>query len=323
MQIIKPGTSINFIGAMRIMGVISSVVVLVSLAIIFVKGFNYGIDFAGGVEMRLEFDKDITIGQVRDAVRSGGLKGAQVMTFVVEGRNVMSVKVKGEQRVIQKISEADPDKDKGTDLPDVAKVILTQMQNSFGDDKVSIVSTDMVGPRVGKDLRQKGLFSILFAMLGILAYIAFRFNFRYSPGAVIALAHDVIIVSGIFVVMQKEISLSIIAALLTIAGYSVNDTVVIFDRIREGHTTHRGKPIREIVSRSLNETLSRTILTSVTTLIVLTGIYFLGSAIIKDFSFAMIVGVLVGTYSSIFVATPVYLFLENYTLNRRMRGRKK
>ena len=308
---------------MKIMGVISSVVVLVSLAIIFAKGFNYGIDFAGGVEMRLEFDKNITIAQVRKAVKSGGLKGAQVMTFVVEGRNVMSVKVKGEQRVIQKISEADPSKDKSTDLPDVAKVILTQMQNSFGEDKVSIVSTDMVGPRVGKDLRQKGLFSILFAMLGILAYIAFRFNFRYSPGAVLALAHDVIIVSCIFVVMQKEISLSIIAALLTIAGYSVNDTVVIFDRIREGHMSHRGKPINEIVNRSLNETLSRTILTSTTTLIVLLGIYFLGSAIIKDFAFAMIIGVLVGTYSSIFVATPVYLFLENYTLNRRMRGRKK
>ena len=308
---------------MKIMCVVSSLVVLASLALILTKGFNYGIDFAGGVEMRMEFDKSITIDQVRDAANQSGLKGAQVMTFLVEDRNVMSVKVKGEQRVIQKISETKGSQDEESDLPDVAKVILTQMQKTFGEDKVDIVSTDMVGPRVGKDLRMKGLFSILFAMGGILVYIAFRFNFRYSPGAVIALAHDVIIVSGIFVIMQKEISLSIIAALLTIAGYSVNDTVVIFDRIREGHTAYRGKPIKEIVNRSLNDTLSRTILTSATTMIVLLGIFFLGSEIIRDFAFAMIMGVMVGTYSSLFIATPVYLFLEEFSYGRRRRSAKR
>ncbi len=322
MQIIKPGTSINFVGAMKIMCVVSSLVVLASLALILTKGFNYGIDFAGGVEMRMEFDKNITIAQVRKAANEAGLEGVQVMTFLVEGRNVMSVKVKGAQHVVQKISETEVSDNDESDLPDVAKVIFAHMQKAFGEDKVSIVSTDMVGPRVGKDLRKKGLYSILFAMGGILAYIAFRFNFRYSPGAVIALAHDVIIVSGVFVIVQHEISLSIIAALLTIAGYSVNDTVVIFDRIREGHTTYRGKPIREILNLSLNDTLSRTLLTSLTTLIVLLGIYFLGSEIIQDFAFAMILGVLVGTYSSIFIATPVYLFLETYSLRRR-RSKKR
>ncbi len=321
MEFIKPGVSINFVRYSKPAAVVSTLVVAVSLALIFFLGFNFGIDFAGGVEMRVGFEPGVKIGQIRNSLKEAGLSDVQVISFLMEGQNVFSLKAKGEEAVEQALSGEVRVEE--SELPDVAQAILTQLKKTFGAEKIQVVSTDLVGPRVGKSLRSKGQWAILYALIGILIYIGFRFNFRYSPGAVVALAHDVFIISGIFCLLGLEMDLTTIAALLTIAGYSVNDTVVIFDRIREGHTIYRGKEIGEIVNRSLNDTLSRTILTSVTTLVVVLSVYFLGSEIIKDFALAMSLGVVVGTYSSIFVAAPIYLFLERLSIKRRRLARRK
>jgi preprotein translocase subunit SecF len=188
----------------------------------------------------------------------------------------------------------------------------------YGEEAVNIVSTDMVGPRVGAALRKKGVNSIVYALIGIMIYVGYRFNFRYSPGGVIALAHDVIITAGVFSLFHREINLVIVAALLTIAGYSINDTIVIFDRIREGReTTYRRLSLYDSVNRSLNETLSRTLLTVGTTLIVVVALLVLGGEILFDFALAMLIGFSIGTYSSLFIATPIYIWLEEWFVNRR------
>ncbi|MCZ7587001.1 MAG: protein translocase subunit SecF [Deltaproteobacteria bacterium] len=322
MEIIKPGVSIDFMRYRAIGAALSGLIVLVSVILIAVKGFNYGIGFAGGVELRVEFKEKVSIGDVRRRLIDGGFKNVQVVSFLLENRTVYSIKAKGESSVTEALA-GETEKSQESELPDVARVLMAQLQKDYGADRVEVISTDMVGPRVGESLRRKGVMAIVYALLGILVYIGWRFNFRYSPGAVVALAHDVIVVAGVFALLQLEIDLTVVAALLTVAGYSVNDTVIIFDRVREGHTVYRGKPIITIVNNSLNDTLSRTILTSGTTLIVVLAIYFLGSEIIKDFALAMSVGILVGTYSSLYIATPIYIALEEISIKRRRLARKK
>ena len=185
------------------------------------------------------------------------------------------------------------------------------------DPATGLERLETVGPRVGEQLRNSGIFSLLVALLLILIYIAFRFDVRYAPGAVIALAHDVAISVGIFTLIRMEISLPIIAALLTIVGYSLNDTIVVFDRIRENLTEIGDADVPGTVNRSINETLSRTLMTSLTTILAVFAIYFFGGGLIKDFAFALIVGIVVGTYSSIFIASPVMIFMDRYIRTRR------
>ncbi|MBZ0273343.1 protein translocase subunit SecF [bacterium] len=312
MEFIKPGTNIDFLKFSRPAAIFSGVLIVVSFAVFFLKGFNYGIDFAGGVELRAQFPEGVTAGEVRDTVTGAGIGGADVVSFMIEGRNVFAIKAKGQAPQAGDGEEA---------LPDTVHRIVEALNARFGS--VEIVSTDMVGARVGADLRRKALSAVTFSMLGILAYLAWRFNVRYSPGAVIAIAHDVIIVAGAFALTGREISLTVVAALLTIAGYSVNDTIVVFDRIREGHTTYRGMELSALVNRCLNDTLSRTILTSLTVLLVVAAMYALGSEIIRDFSFALLLGVFVGTYSTLFIATPTYVALEAYSRRRRQATRKR
>lgn len=319
MEIIKPGTHLNFIRWMPIISTASVVLFLISLGLILFKGFNYGIDFSGGVEMRVEFPEDVTIDQVREATSRLKIEDLEVISFVVEGRNVFSIKAKGEQQV----SASETLNASSDELPDAARVIFEKLQTEFGQGKVSVVSTDLVGPRVGKDLRKKGVLAIVYALIGIAVYIGWRFNFRYAPGALFSLAHDVIIVAAFCIVMDKEMTLQIIAALLTIAGYSVNDTVVIFDRIREGATVYRGRSVGDMVNESLNDTLSRTILTGLTTLVVLAVLFFVGSEITKDFAGVLLFGLVIGTYSSVFVASPIYIWLEKKSIARRKAARAR
>ncbi|MBM4371613.1 MAG: protein translocase subunit SecF [Deltaproteobacteria bacterium] len=177
---------------------------------------------------------------------------------------------------------------------------------------LEVESATSVSPSVGRDMLSDGLLAVLYAIIGILLYIALRFDFRYGPGAVVALVHDAIITIGLFSFLQLPFTLTIIAAVLTIVGYSVNDTIVVFDRIRENVAKLRDRPLDRIVNLSINETLSRTILTSATTLLVVIAIFALGGGLIKDFAFALLVGITVGTYSSIFIASPVFLFLDRY-----------
>ncbi|MBN2705083.1 MAG: protein translocase subunit SecF, partial [Deltaproteobacteria bacterium] len=197
-----------------------------------------------------------------------------------------------------------------SDLVGLSDEIKLMLDKVFGSDNVDVRRVEMVGPKVGKDLRRQGLLAIIYAMIGILIYITLRFEFRFALGAVLALIHDVMITVGVFALLDKEFSLSIVAALLAIVGYSLNDTIVVYDRIRENMKSGARLDFVKVVNSSINQTLSRTTLTSLTTLLVLLSLFFLGGGVIHDFAFAMIVGVVVGTYSSIFIASPVVILMQ-------------
>ncbi len=197
-------------------------------------------------------------------------------------------------------------------MKDLSAEVSSALEADFGEENVDIRRVEMVGPQVGKDLRKKGLLAIVYAMIGILIYITWRFEFRFAVGAIIALLHDVLITLGVFSVAGREIDLPIIAAFLAIIGYSLNDTIIVYDRIRENMGRHGKKGLEVVVNRSINETLSRTIMTSGTTLLVVLALFFLGGGVIHNFAFALLIGVLVGTYSSIFVASPVLVFWDDY-----------
>ena len=196
------------------------------------------------------------------------------------------------------------------------------LAEAFGKDKVEVESSTSVSPSVGADLFNKGMLAMIYAIIGILIYIGLRFDFRYSPGAVVALVHDTLITLGIFALFGIKFTLPIISALLTIIGYSLNDTIVVYDRIRENLTKFRGMDLEKLVNQSVNETLSRTLLTSITTLFVVIALLFLGGGLISDFALALTIGVVVGTYSSLFVASPLVIYIDKYLADRKDRAQK-
>jgi len=347
-EIIPHDTKINFIGHSKLFAALSTIAVVGFLALILVRWsnhtINWGIDFDGGLELRVEFTesaKDTTIGQVRDALADGTLiayqvaesdpkdpaktitkdvefrlQGVLVNHFVMENHEtVFSIKTKGEENF------------KGSDerLNDLAAGLRGYLEKTFGAGNVTLLSTDMVGPRVGAALRQQAIWAIIYAIIGILIYVGWRFNFRFGPGGVVALVHDIIITLGVLVLLNREINLIIIAALLTIAGYSINDTIVVYDRIREGRERkYRNLQLGKAVNISINETLSRTLLTSGTTLFVVASLLVLGGAILFDFALTLMIGITIGTYSSVFIASPVYVGLENWLAARRQaRGAQR
>ena len=297
MEFIKQELNINFVGRRKIALVISAVVIAVSILSLVIKGGpNYGIDFVGGTLVQIKFAEPVTVSEVRDVLNEVDL---------------------GKKCVIQRFGDASDNEylfrleKSESSIEGVTKQIEGALRASMGDEGFEIRRSEVVGPKVGKELREKGVKSILYAMIFILIYITWRFEFKFALGAIIALMHDVMITVGIFSILGKEISLPIVAALLTIVGYSLNDTIIVFDRIRELARRVRRGGYSEIVNRALNITLNRTVLTSLTTLIVVVTLFILGGVVIHDFAFAMIIGVLVGTYSSIFVASPVLLAYES------------
>ncbi len=207
-------------------------------------------------------------------------------------------------------------------LQQLQQDVESSLTEAFGKDKVEVESSTSVSPSVGADLFNKGLLAMIYAIIGILIYIGLRFDFRYSPGAVVALIHDTMITLGIFALFGIKFTLPIISALLTIIGYSLNDTIVVYDRIRENLTKFRGMDLAKLVNQSVNETLSRTLLTSVTTLFVVLALLFLGGGLISDFALALTIGVVVGTYSSIFVASPMVIYIDGYLADRKDRAQK-
>ena len=289
MDFIKPDINVDFIGKKRIALICSLVVAFIGIGSLVMKGGPlYGIDFAGGTLVQVKFEKAPDVGQIRDALAEKGLGSSVIQSL---GEDKVAVRVKSQEGQADNIS-------------DEVFVILAER---FGEEKVSLELVEMVGPQVGADMRRKGVSSILYAMVGILIYITLRFQFRFALGAIAALVHDITITIGIFSLFDKEFTLPVIAALLTIIGYSLNDTIVVYDRIRENIRRTPKEKLALVVNTSINQTLSRTILTSGTTLIVVACLFVLGGEVIHDFSFALIVGVIVGTYSSIFIASPVLL----------------
>ncbi len=337
MEFVKPDININFIGRRNIAFILSGTLIVCTVLLLWWNGGpNYGVDFTGGVIVQVRLDKKHTPSEIREALKAVQLENSIIQEF--GDRNHLEFLI----RIIK------------TDvaLTGLGEKVKQALVAEFGKG-VEIRRIEMVGPRVGKDLRQKALFAIFYSLLFIAIYISGRFELKwmmsivmagslafvvyvatiigmsvtwliilamiailvlcwvmklkYALGAIVALIHDVIITVGMFAFTDKEISLSVVAALLTIVGYSLNDTIIVFDRIRENIKKLRRKPFDEIMNKSINETLSRTILTSSTTLIVVISLFILGGNVIHNFAFAMLVGIVVGTYSSIFVASPVLL----------------
>ena len=296
MQFFKAGTiNVDFIGKRRLFMMISVIAILVGLASLMVRGgLNYGIDFAGGTMVQVRFAKDVSPDDLRQSLAGVDLGDVSIQQFEDDEAHEFLIRVEKSKAGLVSLS-------------DEIKVVLDEV---FGSENVDIRRVEMVGPKVGKDLRRQGLLAIIYAMIGILIYVTVRFEFRFAVGAIVALVHDVMITVGVFALLDKEFSLPILAALLAIVGYSLNDTIVVYDRIRENMKGLGKQNFLTTVNRSINQTLSRTILTSLTTMLVLISLFFLGGGVIHDFAFAMIVGVMVGTYSSIFIASPVVISMQ-------------
>ena len=302
MQIIKHDINIDFVGKRKLAMIISGVVILLGLASLVINGGpNYGIDFVGGTLVQVKFAENTDAGKIKDSLSTLDL-GSVVVQHFGDDANEYLVRVQ-----------------ENANNKELSKLISGSLESSYGAGKVDIRRVEMVGPQVGKDLRQKGLLSILYAMIGILIYISWRFELRFAIGAIIALLHDILITLGAFSLSGREIDLPIIAAFLAIIGYSLNDTIIVYDRIRENYGKHQKKGFTAVVNSSINETLSRTILTSGTTMLVVLALFVFGGGVIHNFAFALLIGILVGTYSSIFVASPVLIFWDDY----RSGGQKK
>ena len=294
MQLIKPDTNINFVGNRKLALIFSVVLIIIGVASLLLKGGpNYGIDFAGGTLVQVQFAQPTDAAAIKQALAGLNLGNPVVQRFG-DDQNEFLIRV--EQA--------------STELKGLSLQIENALDQTYEKGNVEIRRVEMVGPQVGKDLRGKGLKAIFYAMLGILVYISWRFEFRFAVGAIIALVHDVLITLGAFSLFGKEIDLPIIAAFLAIIGYSLNDTIIVYDRIRENLGKHNKESFSFIVNRSINETLSRTLLTSGTTLLVVLALFVLGGGVIHNFAFAMLVGVMIGTYSSIFVASPILILWQ-------------
>ncbi len=282
--------NIPFIKYMYLFIAVSVVLFVGSIIVISTKGFNYGIDFEGGAKLAYQFAGPVTEGEVRKALEGTPYASASVVRFGEKKENRMSIKISlPEQHA--KIGEG----------------MTAALQKKFGVDQVFPEQEETVGPKVGKEMRKKALLTIIFSWALMLIYIGYRFDFLFGPGAVVALVHDTVITLGIFALLGKEVNLTILAAVLTLIGFSINDTIVVFDRIRENKDRISVGTIKDVVNYAINSTLSRTMITSITLLFVVVVLFFKGGGTLHDFAFAMIVGVIIGTYSSIFIASPLYI----------------
>lgn len=290
-------TKIDFLGKRWIMFTISAVLALIGLAAVVAIPLgkaNLGTDFAGGIAIQFRFEKPLSIDRVRDLMAGNGFKDANLQQFAEP--NKLLVKLKRSEGKLRDISQS---------LGEV-------FTKGLPDNPYAIDSTTEVGPTVGKKLQADALWAVGISMICILAYVAWRFEFRFGVAAVVATFHDVLVVMGFLFLINKEITLLIVTALLTIAGYSLTDTVVVFDRIRENMRKRTKEETIPLINRSVNEVLRRTIVTSLTTLLALLSLLVLGGEVIHDFSLALFLGILVGTYSSIFIASPVLLFWKDH-----------
>ena len=354
MEFVKPDINIDFVGRRKIAYTISLGLILIGIAALLYRGNSlYGIDFAGGTVVQLRFKEPTEVKKIRRGLEPLGLDRSAIQRFGGEGEDVFLIRTD--------ISRSE--------LGNLSTEVEDSLERVYGENTVTVERVEMVGPKVGQDLRQKALLAIYYALLFIAIYISGRFELKWMPalimagalilgvyvlravgmsipmlilaalvitmaccwilrlkfamGAVAALIHDVLITLGAFAIANKEFNLTVVAALLTIIGYSLNDTIIVFDRIRENLRKSRKRDFAEVINSSINQTLSRTILTSGTTLIVITALFILGGGVIHDFAFALMVGVVVGTYSSIFVASPVLIAWETKFASPRKRTKGK
>jgi preprotein translocase subunit SecF len=294
MQLFKSETHFDFMGKIKAAVTFSIVIILIGLGSVAVSGgLKFGIDFAGGTLIQLQFKSPPDIEVIRDGLKTIGLGESTIQEFGSK-RDILIRVQRSEEK-----------------LEAVGSMVRKSLMGKFNVDEITVERVEMVGPKVGRDLREKALLSILYAIIGIVIYISWRFELQYAIAAIIALIHDVLVTMGAFSIFDKEFTLVIVAAFLTIIGYSLNDTIVVFDRIRENLRRKGKSSISEMINTSINQTLSRTLLTSGTTLLVVIALFFFGGEIIHDFSFALLVGVFVGTYSSIFIASVFLVYWDS------------
>ena len=303
MELIRPDTRYDFIGKRKFALWLSLIAIFLCVgSIFFHRGLRYGVDFAGGLLVQVKFSKAVDISEVRKAMDAMGMKDAVVQKFGGEDEFLIR---------LEKTSE---------DLEEASKKIQTSIKEQFKDAPPEIRRVEVVGPKVGQDLKNKAVWAVGLSFLAILIYVAFRFHtFAYGLGGIAALLHDIIITYGVISIFNIEYSLTLLAVILTIIGFSINDTIVIFDRVRENIKKMRKDNLETIFNVSINETLGRTILTSGTVMMVVLILFFFGGAVIHDFAFTLAIGLISGTYSTIYIAGPVVLLWEKYVTGRRKR----
>lgn len=307
LELIRPGTQFDFVGKRNLWMGISLIGILATLILFFTKGLNYGIDFTGGAEIQIQVPTSWDIGKVRDELESGGMEDLKVQQIGLPEASQYLIKAQGDESSLNLIANR------------ISGILGKTLQTK----EFEIQRVDVVGPAAGSSLRMSGFLSMFYALVCILIYVTIRFDYRYSPGAVIALFHDTVITLGVFILTQKQFDLQILAALLALIGYSNNDTIIVFDRVRETSQHHPEMTMKQAVNRAINETLGRTILTSLCTFFTVFALWLFGGKVIEDFAFTLMIGIIVGAYSSIFVASSLVIFITDYHAKRehKMKGK--
>lgn len=305
MELIRPDTRFDFIGKKNFTLWVSAIAILISLGSIFFHGgLKYGVDFAGGILLQIKFSKAVDISEVRNALEAIGSKDAMVQKFGGENEFL----IRGEKA--------------SGDLEEMSRKMQSSLQGQFKDNVLEIRRTEVVGPKVGRDLKEKAIWATALSFLAILVYVAFRFRqLSYGLGGIVALVHDIVVTFAAISILNIEFSLNVLAVILTIIGFSINDTIVIFDRVRENIKKMRKDSLETIFNTSINECLGRTILTSGTVMMVVLILFFFGGPVIHDFTTALIVGLISGTYSTVYIASPVVLLWDKYISKRKRRSR--
>ncbi len=295
LRLVPEETNINFIGIRFVTFALSLAIIAASIFMIATKGLNFGIDFAGGTVIEIRTPEVPDLKAMRGELNALGLGEISIQEFGAP-----------EDLLIRMPQQAGGPEAQQSAIDTVSDAVNTH----YGEDPVDYRRVEFVGPQVGDELKKQGAFAVLFALIGILAYVWFRFEWQFGVASVLALAHDAIATIGLFAFTQMEFNLTTVAAVLMIAGYSINDTVVVFDRIREDLRRYKKKPLGEVLNMAVNATLSRTIMTSFTTILALVALYVFGGEVIRGFIYALIFGIGIGTYSSIFIAAPILLFMN-------------
>ncbi len=300
-------TNYDITGKKKIAMVFSSIMIVIAIVAIVIKGFNFGLDFTGGTVIVVHYEEAVELEDVRTQLSDAGYADAVVKNFG-SSRDIEITLPPIEETTDMAVEVTENNNPQtGTDEAKLSNIILEVLQQHDASARIS--KADFVGSQVGDELVEKGSLALLYAIFGILVYVTIRFEWRFSLGAIVALVHDVIITAGVFAIWQVEFDLTVLAALLAVIGYSLNDTIVVFDRIRENFLSGRKAETEAIINTSINQTLSRTVVTSFTTMLVLFALYIFGGDLINSFAFALIIGVVIGTYSSIFVASSATLAL--------------
>ncbi len=290
----------DFMGKIPVFSGLLFVLTILALGVIFIKGFNYGIDFSGGAEVQVKFEKDVPVSDLRNLTEELGFRSASVQSFGYENEYLIRTQAEAEGT----------DEEINTAATATTKALADGIVTRFKEFSPDIRRVDTVGPQVGTELKRNGLLSVFYSLILILIYIALRFDYKYAPASVIGLLNDAIITMGIYAALGTELNIQTLAAILTVIGYSLNDTIINFDRIRENIPAFKGKPLALVINRSLNDVISRTMLTSLTTLMAIITLYYIAGGVIKDLAFTLGVGVIVGTFSTLYVAAPLVIWAD-------------